>query len=212
MKKVSINVKDIAIMGVFVALIIVGGFIKIPTPIVPITLQVEVALLAGLLLGGVKGGACMLIYLVMGLIGIPVFTAGGGFQYVLYPTFGYIIGFVVGAFMLGASVNFLKKKGKLDGKLKLLWVFLLSVAALLVVYIFGVVYMYAIYNLHKGIAMGIFKAIKNGFLLFLPFDLIGCAVASIVYIKLEPIINKNKNIDKEKVLTETTISTENLEN
>lgn len=207
-KKFNINVKDIALMGVFVALIIVGGFIKIPTPIVPITLQVEVALLAGLLLGGVKGGACMLIYLVMGIIGIPVFTAGGGPQYVLYPTFGYIIGFVVGAFMLGASVNYLKAKGKLDNKFKYVWVLLLSIAALLVVYIFGVVYMYAIYNLHKGIEMSIFKAIKNGFLLFLPFDLIGCVIASLVYVKLEPIINKNKNIDKQKVLQENSSNTQ----
>ena len=67
-KKIKISTKDIALMALFVALIIAGGFIKIPTPIVPVTLQVEVALLAGLLLGGVKGGICMLIYLVMGVI------------------------------------------------------------------------------------------------------------------------------------------------
>ena len=87
-KKIILTTKDIALMGVFIALIIVGGFIKIPTPLVPVTMQFFFCLLSGLLLGGIKGSLCVIIYVFMGLIGIPVFTAGGGFSYVLYPTFG----------------------------------------------------------------------------------------------------------------------------
>lgn len=200
-KKIKISTKDIALMALFVALIIAGGFIKIPTPIVPVTLQVEVALLAGLLLGGVKGGICMLIYLVMGVIGIPVFTAGGGFSYVLYPTFGYIIGFVVGAFAVGASVKCLKKNNKLNGKLKYLWVLLVTIGALLIVYAIGVVYMFLIKNFYLQTTMTFASALYYGFVLFLPFDLCGCVVASLVYIKLAPILNKEKQgKEKEQIL------------
>ena len=62
----------------FTALIIAGAFIKIPTPFVAITLQFLFTTLAGFLLGGRLGLVSVLIYLVMGLIGIPVFTQGGG--------------------------------------------------------------------------------------------------------------------------------------
>lgn len=200
-KKIKVNTKDVALMGLFVALIIVGGFIKIPTPLVPVTLQVEVALLAGLLLGGVKGGICMVIYMVMGLIGIPVFTAGGGFSYVLYPTFGYIIGFAVCAFFVGFLVNYLKKHNYLESKLKYLWVFLVTLGGLLIVYVIGVVYMFLIKNFYLQTEMTFAKALYYGFVLFLPFDLLGCVVSTIAYIKLAPIINREKQgKEKEQIL------------
>ena len=74
--------KNLVLIALFAALVAIGAFIKIPMPLVPITLQFAFCLLAGEVLG-VKGGTAVLIYVIMGLIGLPVFTEGGGFMYVL---------------------------------------------------------------------------------------------------------------------------------
>ena len=68
--------KSLVLTALFVALIAIGAFIRIPTPLVPITLQFACCLAAAQILG-VKGGNSVLIYVVMGLIGLPVFTEGG---------------------------------------------------------------------------------------------------------------------------------------
>ena len=93
---------ELAKCAIFVVLMIVSAFIKIPFPLVPLTFQTVVAVLAGLLLGPLYGTAAVGVYIFMGLIGLPVFTSGGGFAYVVQPTFGYILGFAAAAFVAGA--------------------------------------------------------------------------------------------------------------
>ena len=87
--------------ALFVVLMIVSAFIRIPIPYVPLTFQTVVAVLAGLLLGAKWGTISVAVYVFMGLLGLPVFSDGGGFAYVLQLTFGYIIGFVAAAFAAG---------------------------------------------------------------------------------------------------------------
>ena len=82
------------LVALFAALIAVGAFIRIPVPLVPFTMQTFFVVLAGMLLGKKLGAASALVYLAIGLIGIPVFTQGGGIGYVLKPSFGYLIGFI----------------------------------------------------------------------------------------------------------------------
>ena len=69
----------IAECALFIVLMVVSAFIRIPIPYVPITFQTVVAVLAGLLLGAKWGAASVAIYVFMGLLGLPVFRAGGGF-------------------------------------------------------------------------------------------------------------------------------------
>ena len=88
---------DIAETALFVALMIAGVYIRIPIPVMPLTFQTVFAVLAGLLLGSKKGMIAMIVYAVLGLIGLPVFSDGGGFYYVIKPSFGYIIGFILTA-------------------------------------------------------------------------------------------------------------------
>ena len=76
--------------AMFVALIAVGAFIKVPIPVVPFTLQYLFTMLAGLLLGGKKGSLAVGIYILLGLIGLPIFAQGGGIGYIFQPSFGYI--------------------------------------------------------------------------------------------------------------------------
>ena len=95
------KIRDITMVALFSALVCIGAFIKIPIPALPITMQVFFVLLAGMLLGSKKGALSVLIYMLLGLVGLPIFAAGGGFAYVLKPSFGYIIGFLVAAFAMG---------------------------------------------------------------------------------------------------------------
>ena len=85
----------LAVIAMFVALITVGAFIKFPIGIVPVSMQMAVCILCALTLGPWESLAAVAIYIAMGLIGIPVFTAGGGFSYVLQPTFGYLAGYLI---------------------------------------------------------------------------------------------------------------------
>ena len=78
----KLSTKSLILCSLFAALIAVGAFIKIPIPVVPFTLQVLFTTLAGLLLGPKLGAISVGIYLLIGLIGIPVFTQGGGPSYI----------------------------------------------------------------------------------------------------------------------------------
>ncbi len=85
-------------------LVALAARIAVPLPFtpVPITGQTLAVLLVGALLGSVRGGLSMLLYLAQGAAGLPVFAAGNaGAAYLLGPTGGYLLGFVAGAFLTG---------------------------------------------------------------------------------------------------------------
>ena len=80
-KKKITDIRSINLMALFAALTAIGAFIRIPLPYVPITLQTIFVLLAGVLLGKKRAALSQVIYLVIGLAGVPVFTEGGGRLY-----------------------------------------------------------------------------------------------------------------------------------
>ena len=92
---------NLILCSLFTALIAVGAFIKVPVPVVPFTLQFLFTTLAGLLLGSKKGAISVVAYMILGLAGLPIFSEGGGFWYVIKPSFGYIIGFCIGTYVTG---------------------------------------------------------------------------------------------------------------
>ena len=83
--------REIVLFGLFTALIAIGAFIRIPVPVCPFTLQLLFTTLAGLLLGSKKGALSVGLYVLLGLVGVPVFTEGGGPSYIFQPTFGYLV-------------------------------------------------------------------------------------------------------------------------
>ena len=97
----KLKVRDMILVALFTALTAIGAFIKIPIGVVPINLQFLFTALAGIMLGSRLGCISQLVYVVLGLIGIPVFTAGGGIGYVFKPTFGYLLGYIIGAYVIG---------------------------------------------------------------------------------------------------------------
>ena len=85
-------------------LVALSAQVAFPLPFspVPVTAQTLAVLLVGALLGSVRGGISMLLYLAQGMAGLPVFAAGGaGVAYFLGPTGGYLLGFVAGAALTG---------------------------------------------------------------------------------------------------------------
>ncbi len=82
--------KDLVLIALFAALTAIGGFLNIPTPTVPFSLQFLFCAYAGVLLGWKKGMISQALYLAVGLSGLPVFAKGGGIGYVLQPSFGFL--------------------------------------------------------------------------------------------------------------------------
>ncbi len=163
-------------IAIFLALIIVGAFVKFPIGIVPVSMQFAFCMFAGLMLGGTDAFFCILIYIIMGLAGIPVFTAGGGIFYVLKPTFGYILGFLIGAPACGYVARGFKNTACPN-----IWRMLLGAfCALAICYSVGVMYMYLMLNFYVGTAMSMAKAWMVGCAVFLPTDATWCVVCSLV--------------------------------
>lgn len=147
----KLSTRDMILIGLFAALMAVGAYIKIPNPFnpnVPITLQLFFCIYAGVLLGSLKGALSQVIYMSIGLIGVPVFTGGGGFGYVMRPTFGYIIGFILCALVVGLIVERQKE-------LSAVMIFLAATSGLLVNYLIGNAYFYVVMNHIIGQAMSV---------------------------------------------------------
>ena len=132
--------KTLIYCSLFTALIAVGAFIKIPVPVVPFTLQYLFTMLAGLLLGSRKGTLSVVAYMLLGLAGLPIFSEGGGFWYVLKPSFGYIIGFCLGTYITGKIAEKIKRK-------TVVAYLAANLAGLMIVYAVGMIYYYIVCNL-----------------------------------------------------------------
>ncbi|HCD71273.1 MAG TPA: BioY family transporter, partial [Thermovirga lienii] len=83
--------KTMVLAAMFAVLTTVGAYIRVPMPVVPFTLQTAFVLLAGVLLGSRIGALSQVLYIIIGLLGLPVFAGGaGGLQTVFRPTFGFL--------------------------------------------------------------------------------------------------------------------------
>lgn len=115
------TVRNMAFIAVMAALICVAGPFAVPMPgLVPISLATFAVYLAGGLLGTKKGTVAVLIYVLLGAVGLPVFSGGaGGFAKLFGVTGGYIIGYIPCALLTGLFVDLFFKKGavkSLSGK------------------------------------------------------------------------------------------------
>ncbi len=173
--------KKIILAGLFTALSALGAFIRIPLPYVPIVLQGFFVILAGLILGSKWGFLSQLAYLIIGLAGIPIFTNGGGIGYVLQPTFGYLMGYALGAFVTGFIVE--KSKAK-----NIKTYLLASFACIMAIYLIGVPYLAVIMHFVIGNETAVSYAVVSGFLITLPGDIIKALLAAFIGIRLSKTI------------------------
>lgn len=173
---------NLILCSLFTALIAVGAFIKIPVPVVPFTLQFLFTTLAGLLLGSKKGAISVVAYMILGLAGLPIFSEGGGFWYVIKPSFGYIIGFCIGTYVTGLIAERMKEK-------TVPRYMLANFVGLLIVYAVGMIYYYIICNyvIDRPIALG--PLFLYCFVLAVPGDICLCILAAALVKRVKPILN-----------------------
>lgn len=111
-KNTANSLRRMVYAALFGALTAIGAFMVIPLQPVPITLQTLFFSLAGILLGGAAGALSQIVYVLLGIIGLPVFAGGkAGIGILLGPTGGYLIGFIAGAYVIGKITEFLGKPG-----------------------------------------------------------------------------------------------------
>lgn len=140
-----------------------------------VSFQIGAVLLIGCL-GGKNAAVCsQLIYLALGLVGLPIFDRGGGWEYVFEPHFGYLIGFVVGAWVCGYLA--FQKWASIDRLM------LSCSAGLLSIHVVGIIYLVALYYLRDLTAI---DSLGEGIYLYSIAPLLGqlavvCATVAIAY-------------------------------
>lgn len=145
-------------MILFAGLTAVGAQIEIPNVPVPFTLQTLFVLLSGALLGGRLGAGSMVLYLVAGAAGLPVFSSFGfGLAKILGPTGGYLLAFPLAAFAVGYLAGSRPQFPRL---------LLSMIAGLLIIFTSGTVQLYLVYTRDWAEAFG------SGFLIFSWWDVV----------------------------------------
>lgn len=163
------DTRSLILASLFAALTAVGAFLKIPLGISSVTLQFFFTALAGVLLGPKYGALSQAVYVLMGLLGLPVFTQGGGLGYLLNPTCGFLFALIPAAWVIGALTRDRRDFGR---------VFLAAAAGDAVLYLIGIPYLYLILNFYLGRSMSLLAVLKVGMLVFLPGDLLKILVVA----------------------------------
>ena len=179
------RIEKFILSALFVALIVVGAFMRIPIPAVPFTLQFLFTMMAGLLLGGKLGAASVGVYIALGLLGLPVFAEGGGLSYALKPSFGYLIGFAAASYVTGVIGN----KSLNPGYKRLLAANFIGLG---IVYLFGMAYYYLMSNFYLGSPIGLWPLFLYCFILAVPGDIALCIFGAILGKRLIPILKKDR--------------------
>lgn len=147
------------------ALLAAGAFLHFPLWGVPFSLQMLFVFLAGLALGPAWGAASVSLYILAGLVGLPVFAGGkSGLAVLLGPTGGYLLGYIACAVIMGLAG---RGRGMVPWTRGLLW----GLGAILAIYVPGV------FQLRAVLGIGWDEALTIGMAPFVPLDIIKLLVA-----------------------------------
>lgn len=188
------KLKDLIKTSLFVVLMIVGAFINVSfgSPI-PYTLQTLFVLMSGIVLGVKYGPLSQVVYILLGLFGLPIFTQGrGGFGALMSPTFGFLLGFILGAYIAALLFRKLKiKNSYVRGVVS-------AVVGAAVIYIPGILYFYVLQNAIIGKAMSLLTI--SGFMVpfFIP-DLMKAVVAGLLGVLIRQALVNRKLVESEKI-------------
>ena len=173
-----LSLREMILCALFVALVAAGAFIRIPVGTDVYTLQFLFTLLAGLLLGARLGAAAVLTYVLLGLVGVPVFASGGGPGYILQPTFGYLLGFILQAWYCGAASRRLSHRtfGRLLA---------VNGGGMAIVYLIGISYFYFVSNYVIDTPIAVWPVIFYCGILQIVPDFLLCVAAAGLAVRLE---------------------------
>ncbi|MFG6117342.1 biotin transporter BioY [Halobacillus sp. MO56] len=196
MKRKKFTALDLTMGSLFVALTAVGANITSIAPFmvvggVPITLQTFFAILAGIVLGSRLGAFSMFVYMILGLAGAPIFAQfKGGAGVMLSPTFGFIVSFILLAYVAGKMVEMKRS-------------FPMYVSAALVGmvinYIVGTNWMYAAYLFWFEAPEGLTYPMVWGWMMVpLPKDIVLSVLAGYLAFRLEKGALSNTKFRRQK--------------
>lgn len=175
----KLDVKSMCLCSLFSILIAIGAFIRLPISIVPVTMQTLFVILAGMVLGKRNAFISVCLYLMVGFIGLPVFANGGGIAYVLQPSFGYLMGFVLAAYLVGyfhhKNINLIQQ-------------IFIAILAMLIIYTVGIVYFAFIQHFYYGLDFTLTWLFYYLFIVYLPGDTLACIIAVWVGRRLKQIL------------------------
>ena len=173
------NIKSLVRMAICTALIVVCSWLTVPFT-VPFTMQTFAIFFTVCLLGPWQGGISILVYILLGAVGVPVFSGfRGGLDALLGPTGGYILGFLATAPITGLMMG--------DGKLyRLIPAMALG---LLACYVFGTAWFMVVYTRNTG-AISLWTALGWCVFPFILPDAAKMALAALVARRLKPILRK----------------------
>jgi biotin transport system substrate-specific component len=186
-KKGIMTARDLAYCALFVALMVVGAKINIVLPIgtgVTVSLQIMFAVITGLLIGPRNGLISLVVYLLLGLIGLPVYAHGGGLAYLLRPTYGFLLGFASAAWLSGILLKGFRKKNfaayLISGEI-----------GMLSYYVLGLLYFALLSNvlLQDAQPIGLKELFTVWFFSTVWIDAIIAGVGSLVAYKVAPALN-----------------------
>ncbi len=178
-QKGSSNALDIAYIALGTALIAVCSWISIPTA-VPFTLQTFAVFTVLSLLGGKRGTVSILVYILLGAVGAPVFAGfSGGLGAILGSTGGYIVGFLLTGIIYILFTKFFKKSLVVE--------IIALVLGLAACYALGTVWFMMVYARDAG-AIGVMTALGWCVFPFIIPDLIKLALGLIVARRVRPVI------------------------
>lgn len=159
--------RKLTLCALFAALIAIGTHIKIPTPLLPLTLQTLFVVMAGLVLGAKYGALSVCVYVLAGLIGLPVFTGSA-----LNPTFGYIVGFIPGAWLAGYAAERFRP-------CFMTWT-LGAATGIAVIYAFGIPYYWVMSKYYLGNELGAKTLLVYFVLMPIPGDVVKSILAGLI--------------------------------
>jgi biotin transport system substrate-specific component len=163
--------------SLFAALMAAGAYLAIPIGPVPIVLQNMFVFLAGLLLGSRWGLASVAVYLLAGIVGLPVFAGGtGGIGRIFGPTGGFLLGYLPVVFLIGRMAERLPRR--------MVWDVAAMITGAMVLYACGVSWLAGVTGLPVG------KALALGMAPFLPGDALKIAAAGMIVRAVRPVMAK----------------------
>ena len=175
------NTRDAAMIAQFTAVMAVCSWISIPAA-VPFTLQTFGVFLAVGLLGGRNGTLAVLVYLLLGAAGLPVFSGfAGGIGHMLGPTGGYIIGFLFSALVMWLMEWLLGRSRRV--------LIISMIAGILVCYAFGTAWFIIVYTRDSG-NIAVMTALTWCVFPYIIPDALKIMLAADLTRRLRPLINR----------------------
>ena len=179
-------------IALFAAIICIGCFIKIPLGVIPVVLQNMLCILCAVLLGGIWAGAPTALFLVAGLVGLPVYSGGsGGIAVWLGPTGGFLPGYLLGAVAAGFIAGRPRIEEKKLTQKTVLRVSLAVLAGMIILYIPGVIrfsYWATAAGKIPQDKTALTYTLAACIIPYIPGDILKIAVAVPVALKLRPVV------------------------